>query len=576
MTEYAKDPDAVPLRDPAVVMRLARLGSFHQTRLSFMRAVLRRVKREQWRFERPIWRVDESGVGVAIYRVHAARHTYSLIAYAHDLAPELRTDRVIAEAWDATFTLFDGVPTEDDIERLSHNVPKQEAGRCLSSELVLSRANKSVRLFDHVVSRLAEGVQPDRAQIESVGYLMRTTAVYGNGKFGMADRDHIATRPEFAGPFRAELLTVWMIRTFTTDLAEHLARVRGGDRATTLDPALRRRLGVGNSTGLGMAPFLINHPTLFHSWIHTRELALARVRVLSKATPETAKAFRTALDRASCLIREWRTADALQADRIGALGTDLKALGEHVKGGRLSGSRPWDALYRWAEETLSLEGQEMAVTLIIEPHGDLVDELTTRMQLDENEAFPIDGSASLADMLRMIETACPWALGFDFGSSPATSRFWYVSEEKLEPRLGDRERDAGDALEEPLATARDIGRFHAALVASEAPDSILAAFLLAHPEHRHVARRVQITARYPYSQIHDNLISADLRAIDLLRCKLSFFGATKFDPKSDRWVRITLYQDAPHPDEIDTAQADDWSYPALGAPLEAPMEAAGS
>ncbi len=565
--KYQKSDDdtGVPLRDPAVVMRLARLGSFHQTRLSFMRAILRRVKREQWRFERPIWRIDASGVGVAVYRIHAAQHTYSLIAYAHDLAPELRTDRVIAEAWDATFTLFDGVPTEDDIERLSHSVPKQEAGRYLSSELVLSRANRSVRLFDHVVSRLAEGVQPDRAKIEAVGYLMRTTAVYGNGKFGIADRDHIAMRPEFAGPFRAELLTVWLIRTFTTDLAEHLARTRGGDRAVTLDPTLRRRLGVGNSTGLGMAPFLINHPTLIHSWIHARELALARVRALPKATPATRTAFQTALDRAACMAREWRTADPLQTESIGILRADLESLGEHVEGDALSGSRPWDALYRWAEESLSLEGQEMAVTLMIEPHGELVDELTARMRLDENDAFPIDGSMKLADMRRMIEDTCPWALGIDFGSSPESSRFWYVSEEKLEPRLGERARDAGDALEEPLATARDIGRFHAALVASGDPEDKLAAFLLARPEHRHVARRVQITARYPYSQVRDNLISAELRAIDLLRCKLSFFGATKFDPKSDRWVRITLYQDAPHSDEIGAQAADDWSYPPIEA-----------
>jgi hypothetical protein len=99
------------------------------------------------------------------------------------------------------------------------------------------------------------------------------------------------------------------------------------------------------------------------------------------------------------------------------------------------------------------------------------------------------------------------------------------------------------------------------LKAADGPDRKLAAFLLAHPEHRHVARRVQIAARYPYAEIRDNLIGAELRAIDLLRCKLSFFGATKFDPKSDRWVRITMYQDAPYPDEIEHAHADDWAYP---------------
>ncbi len=37
--------------------------------------------------------------------------------------------------------------------------------------------------------------------------------------------------------------------------------------------------------------------------------------------------------------------------------------------------------------------------------------------------------------------------------------------------------------------------------------------------------------------------------LDILRCKLSFFGATRFDPRSDRWVRICMYQDAPFPHE---------------------------
>ncbi len=63
-------------------------------------------------------------------------------------------------------------------------------------------------------------------------------------------------------------------------------------------------------------------------------------------------------------------------------------------------------------------------------------------------------------------------------------------------------------------------------------------------------RRVQITARHPYAEIRDNLISADLMPIDLLRCKLSFFGASRFDPRSDRWVRICMYQDAPFPHEL--------------------------
>ena len=85
---------------------------------------------------------------------------------------------------------------------------------------------------------------------------MRTTAVYGSGKFGAADRSTIAVRPELAASFQVEMLNVWLIRAFTVDNTEHMAAVRGGGRAARLDPTIRRSLGVGNSTGLGMAPFL--------------------------------------------------------------------------------------------------------------------------------------------------------------------------------------------------------------------------------------------------------------------------------------------------------------------------------
>ena len=75
------------------------------------------------------------------------------------------------------------------------------------------------------------------------------------------------------------------------------------------------------------------------------------------------------------------------------------------------------------------------------------------------------------------------------------------------------------------------------------------------------SRRAQIAARYPYAEIRDNTISSDLMPIDLLRCKLAFFGATHFDPRSDRWVRINMFRDAPFPDELSCGPADDWSYP---------------
>jgi len=199
---------SVGRRSPDVVMRLSRLGSFHQCRLSFMRVLSRRMAADNWRFARPLFDIDAAGVGRAVYTAKGPDRTYSLIAFAHDLPADQRSDRVIAQAWDATFTLFDGVPSAADLDRLQQNVPLQEAGRISEKELTLSRANRSVRLWTHVVDSLAAGRQPDPDQIAAVGYLMRTTAVYGSGKFGAADREVIADRAELTAPFQAEMLTV--------------------------------------------------------------------------------------------------------------------------------------------------------------------------------------------------------------------------------------------------------------------------------------------------------------------------------------------------------------------------------
>jgi hypothetical protein len=536
-------------RPPEVVMRLARMGSFHQTRLSFMRSLLRRLEREHWTFKRALWEIDGDGFGRAVYTVYGPERAYSLVAFSHDLPDHLRSDRVIATAWDATFALYDGVPDSADLDRLEQNVPKQEAGRISDSELSLSRANRSVRLWQHVIDALAAGRQPDREKLEAVGYLVRTTAVYGSGKFGAADRLTIAERPEVSGPFQAELLSVWLIRAFALDLVEHIAATRGGDSAVVIEPGLRRRIGVGNSTGLGMAPFLINHPALLNNWMMAREEAIARVRSLARAEPVAIEDFRRHFERARFNVSQWHSEHPLQIEKLRVLNADLDKMAVYIERESLAEDHPWDRFYRWAEDELSLEGQEQLVSLLLEPYGELVDGLTQCMDADEHLSFFIDGAMPLARLREILETQCQWALAVDYDDPANCARFWYTSAEKLEPRVGERFDEPGAEYELPLAVGRDMKALHDALRAVGQGVST-AEFLLAHPEHRHTLRRVQTLATHPYAEIQDNLIAADMLPIDILRCKLSFFGATKFDPRSDRWVRICMFQDAPFPHEL--------------------------
>lgn len=542
--------DTTPFRRPASeVMRLARMGSSHPTRLSFLRTLLRRLRQENWQVTRAVWDVDSSGVGHAVYRACCNDRVYSLVAFAHDLPDDMRSDRVIATAWDATFTLFDGDPSPADIERLRANVPLQEAGRISSRELTLARANRSVRLFSHVVDALADGRQPDEKEIGATGYLMRTTAVYGSGKFGAADRADIASRPELAAPFQVEMLTVWLIRAFTVDIVEHMAAVRGGDRAVRLDPEIRRELGVGNSTGLGMAPFIVRHPVLLNNWIMAREEALARVRLQASARKGAPEELRHALDAAIRNAAAWTSGHPVQLEKLEKLRRDLALIADRLTTCDFNRHRPWNALWLWGAEALSCEGQEALLSLLLEPHGDLVDDLADHMGADEPASFRINGAMRVRELSDLLTEHYGWALSIDFTSPENTARFWYVSAEKLEPRLGERATEEGATLEQPLCIARLASELNRTLQNREA-DEPVAALLLAFPEHRYVIRRVQIAGKHPYAEVCDNLIAADMLPIDLLRCKLAFFGASRFDPRSDRWVRISLFQGAPFPDEI--------------------------
>ena len=542
-------------------MRLDRVGSFHPTRISFTRTLVRRMAREDWRFTREMFDLDEVGIGTAVYRADTSGAPVWFVVFADHLDAADRTDRVIAAKWDATFTLTTVQPDPSQLARLKANIPLQEAGRCSSAEMVLSRANKSVRLFDHVVEALAAGRQPDRSKILDVGYLVRTTAVYGNGKFGLADLDQVRALGVFGPPFQAEMLCVFMARQFSLDWVEHIAERCTPETFMPMDEGLKRALGVGNATGLGMAPFLIGHPKLINSWIVARETALARVCAVGSPETEIVERFRVLLTKAAVHVRQWPTSDPEQQRRCAVLLDHLEKL--RATEAAMERAGLWDGLVRWAEAELGLEAQEFLNSLIIELYPDLVDDLEDWM--GSPEKMTLEPAMSLANLLDLINQRYDWALKFDFATETANARFWYRSEEKEEPRLGWRFKEPGADKEMRIAIARDAAALHDVLVKQDADmlAATVAEFLMAFPEWRQTTRRIQSLADFSYAEFRDNLIDATCRPIDLLRCKLSMFGATKFDPKSDLWTRVTMFQGAPLAVGLSAKDVDDWAFPIL-------------
>ncbi|MDA9709371.1 hypothetical protein N9U19_00230 [Candidatus Pelagibacter sp.] len=549
----------VQLRSPKEIMKLSRLGCFHQSKLSFLRSFLEEFK--DWKFSRDLFELNKEGYGRAIYSFSKKNRTYSLVCFANQLEDEERSDRVIATKWDAAFALYDGIPNEQDIDRLKQNVPKQEVGRLSYKELTLSRANRSVRIFNEVIENLSNGRQPDKKTLSKVGYLYRTTAVYGSGKFGLADRFRIKNRSEIKGPFRLEMMLVYLVRQFTFDQINHIAKNKNPKKFVELDKKIAKGLGIGNSTGLGMAPFIVNHPTLLNNWVLARETILKKIREVEDVNINQFTTFLNCLKKSIINVENWNTESDFQKNKIEMLLKDLNKTIEYLDSANINQKFLFNEIYKWAEKQVCDECLEYLVSIFMEPFDEIVNQFKDKMSSDEDKYFTIPTERKTSELRDILEKNYSDILKIDFSQKENNHNFWFISKNKEEPRLGVRFELSGSELEQPLAIARDIKKLYERVIVTNNSLSI-AEFLIENDDLRHVVRRAFIIEKFPYSEILDNTIGEHLMPIDMLRFKLSFFGAIKFDPRSDKWLRICMFQGAPLPDQLEHFN-DKWVYETL-------------
>ncbi|MGP5010907.1 hypothetical protein ACTXIR_08310 [Psychrobacter glacincola] len=537
-----------------VIMNAERLGAMHQTRISFVRTLLRKIDREQWTLSTHLWGLDEQGYGTVIYRLNTPEHLYHLVVFCNELADDERNDRVIAQKWDVTFGLVFGEISEELLGNLQANVPLQEAGRNSNMVMVLARANKSVRVFDHIVSSLAVGQQPDLDILAQVGYILRTTAVYGNGKFGIYDFKPLDHSADFDQSFRAQMCAVYLLREFSLDWVDYLAKQKGGNNAAVLHPEIKRYLGVGNATGLGMAPYLINHPCVVDQWLTTREEAL-QVTLICQIEPKKTVYFASLIKRAIQHFSEIVTINESQIKLNEAVVAELAVL-QNTLMATINHYSTW-AEFLQAHHHLSLESQEVIISCLMELYPERVDAFQEKINADETLSLP--KGKVIQDLIDVLELHYQWAINIDFSQPDNSYWFWYRSVDKEEPRMGVRGQEPGADRELALDIARQANKLYLALKPTD-PKQLISEFILNQPKYRSIARRVWTMGNKPLGDIQMNVLHKTALPMHLLRCKLSMFGATKFDPRSDRWVRITLFQGAPLFAEV---HSDEWLFPLL-------------
>lgn len=562
MTSTRPTPQLVHAQDVArsraEALDLAELGSARLTRHSFSRSFIRAAARGHWTCARERWDLDAAGRGTVVYRVEMSTYTCHFVAFSDAIGEDERDDRVIAKRWDLAVALVEGEIDEELLADMRANVTKQEDGRACPGILVWGRANRSGRFFDYAVERLAAGQQPEAERIGDAAYLMRSTAFYANGKFGLVDYDGIGENHPLRLPYRAQMLAAWLAREVSIDLAEHCAAAIN-PAAARFDDQWRRFFGLGNATGLGMVPYVIRHPKVLDAWVALRELPLAHAleRDLDAAAAERLAEL---LDRARRRFAEQTnlvTAPYPTGPEI-ANGLEVVAdLLEGVRNGAEPQSAPLGRMLHAAAMNEGIEVRQVVDSLLVELDDTLDADVECLLHCEER--LGVDLAGSCGALCDTIDRDYAWIRRFDFTDPDAAAMFWFFSANNMEPRRHRRGFDPGEDVQMSVGIPRMVQELEKDLRGVD-PTMTIAEFLIAHPWQRAAVERVAGLADVVYGESHGNPLASDYVPLDLQRFQLAVYGMDNFCPQSTDWVRVTLFGGAPRASDVAAGVDDDWLF----------------
>jgi len=291
-------------------------------------------------------------------------------------------------------------------------------------------------------------------------------------------------------------------------------------------------------------------------------IAILSIKEIKNVNTKDSDLFKKYLKKSLKNITSWNTESEYQQKKIKSLLSDLNIFIQFIeKDFDFSKEFAFNKIYMWLESNSGEECIEYVVSMMMEPYDDIINPLINKMSSEEEKYFNIPTYRTVSDLRNILENKYSKIIKIDFSKKENTQNFWFISKNKEEPRLADRYNENGSELEQPLAIARDIKKLYETLSFSK-NSSTIDKFLIKHSDLRHIVRRAFIVEKFPYSEIQDNTIGKSIVPIDMLRLKLSFFGALKFDPRSDKWLRICMFQGAPLPEQLKNYN-DHWVYNSL-------------
>lgn len=553
------------MRPPEAVMTPTGLSAMKACRFSFVRGFVRRIAAERWRIERSRFDLDEEGRGTAVYQVATAERPLNFIVFSDTIPSRETSERIIAMKYDGVALVTQGELTEETVETARLEGPKFILARSGPQAIGWTRCNRGARYFDYIVERLAAGAQPDIAQLARAGYILRNNGFWGNGRHGSAVFPSFPPAHPLSTPYMAEMFTLYMWRHFGFDLVEHIARRRSAG-AVALDRRLKRYLGMGNASGLGMVPFIVAHPRWIDAWVGVREraLMLAKRETPRPDGPETARLIQL-LERCVAFFGEDAGRDDVLFTPPARVVADLGAALARVRGFARTGAfdgasavHAWDALDRWSE-TLDRESLELIHALLIELYPETADLLAAQLIVAE-ERPDLTPEMAVGELRALLRRHYGWTFAIDYTAPGARHFFWYYSQENEEPRIGVRGEDPGEEYEPMVDVGHWVQRLDDEL-GRRSPDDTVAELLLHRPEFRHLIERVHAVAGLAYGEVRGNLLALDAQPCHIIRFALSLLGVEKFEPRSSKWVRGTFLQGAPLAEEIAAGVEGDWLYP---------------